>query len=80
MDVAVLRHIKAYCVNSRTHAHTCRHSFTHTACIYVMATKSLHGHLTYHEDLYVCATHLVQHTMGHILHIQIMTVLPHTNF
>jgi hypothetical protein len=44
-----------------------------------MATKSLYGHLTYHEDLYVHATRHVQCTMGHILHIQIMTVLPHTN-
>jgi len=68
MDVAVLIHIKAHCVNSCTHTHTYRHSFTHTACINVMATKLLYGHLTYHEDLYVCAIHLVQHTMGHILH------------
>jgi hypothetical protein len=45
-----------------------------------MATKSLYGYLTYHEDLYVCGICRVQRTMDHILHIQIMRVLSHTNF
>jgi len=45
-----------------------------------MATKSLYGHLTYHEDLYVCAICHVQRTMDYISHIQIRRMLPHTKF
>jgi hypothetical protein len=74
----VLIHIKAYCINSRTHIRTL--IYTYSMRIYVMVTKSLYGHLTYHEDLYVYAICHVQCTMGHILHINIMTVLPHANF